>query len=171
MEEIYAEIRTRKRKYLNERTKTAASRLIMDFIKNIPELKKMKDIFVFSPNKDEPDILPIFRWKRQFHFLGDESITKERAIGGVINFYKSHKEIDPQKLEAVIVPGEAFDNRGNRLGKKRDKYKKILEKLPESCLKIGVCFSFQLLDNIPEKEEKMHYIITDRGILRSPEKR
>jgi 5-formyltetrahydrofolate cyclo-ligase len=47
----------------------------------------------------------------------------------------------------VLVPGVAFDRQGNRLGRGKGFYDRFLKSF---CgLKIGICFDFQLLDNIP----------------------
>lgn len=48
----------------------------------------------------------------------------------------------------AIVPGMAFDTRGNRLGRGRGYYDRFLAKLPET-YKIGVCFDFQKVDAVP----------------------
>ena len=51
-------------------------------------------------------------------------------------------------VDLVVVPGVAFDRRGNRMGRGRGFYDRLLRSLP-SAFKVGVGFAFQLLDAIP----------------------
>ncbi|MDR0745007.1 MAG: 5-formyltetrahydrofolate cyclo-ligase, partial [Mediterranea sp.] len=44
----------------------------------------------------------------------------------------------------------AFDTSGSRLGRGKGYYDKLLAKL--TAYKIGICFPFQLLDEIPAEE-------------------
>lgn len=57
-------------------------------------------------------------------------------------FFDKYDEID-----LIIVPGVAFDKNNNRLGHGKAYYDKLLPKV--NAYKLGVCFDFQLLDNIP----------------------
>lgn len=57
------------------------------------------------------------------------------------------EEKDYGKIELVIVPGMAFDNKGGRLGRGRGFYDRLLKKLP-NCHKMGVCWSVQMVDEV-----------------------
>ena len=48
----------------------------------------------------------------------------------------------------IVVPGIAFDAEGNRLGRGKGYYDRLLSSLPQA-YKIGLCFPFQLLDEVP----------------------
>ncbi|MFA8451305.1 MAG: 5-formyltetrahydrofolate cyclo-ligase [Bacteroidales bacterium] len=67
------------------------------------------------------------------------------------------KEID--KIDLIVVPGVAFDSEGNRMGRGRAYYDKLLRS--KTCPKIGVGFKIQILDEIPhdELDVKMDIII------------
>jgi 5-formyltetrahydrofolate cyclo-ligase len=62
-------------------------------------------------------------------------------------------------IDLCIVPGLAFDKNGNRLGKGKGFYDKLLPKI--SCPKIGICYDVQLVDNIPcdEWDEKVDFVV------------
>jgi 5-formyltetrahydrofolate cyclo-ligase len=48
------------------------------------------------------------------------------------------------------VPGIAFDAAGHRLGRGRGYYDRFLHSRDGSyCVKIGVCFDFQKVDEVP----------------------
>jgi len=57
--------------------------------------------------------------------------------------------INLQDIDLVIVPGVAFDRRGNRLGRGRGFYDLFLKKLPKDTPSIGLAFDFQILPSIP----------------------
>ena len=55
---------------------------------------------------------------------------------------------DYSKIQLAIIPGMGFDRQGNRLGRGKGYYDRMLAKLSHA-YKIGVCFPFQLFDKIP----------------------
>lgn len=64
-------------------------------------------------------------------------------IGNTFNDYSA--------IDVAIVPGMAFDSRGNRLGRGKGYYDRFLSKIPDA-YKIGLCFAFQKLPGIPTEE-------------------
>ena len=66
--------------------------------------------------------------------------------------------------DVVIVPGVAFDKKGNRIGFGKGCYDMFLKET--KAVKVGFCYEFQLLENIPGEQHdvKMDYIITEKGI-------
>ena len=52
-------------------------------------------------------------------------------------------------LDLVIVPGVAFDRRGNRLGRGKGYYDGFLSRLPKDTPSIGLAFDFQILPTLP----------------------
>ena len=52
-------------------------------------------------------------------------------------------------LDLVIVPGVAFDRRGNRLGRGKGYYDTFLSRLPKDTPSIGLAFDFQILPTLP----------------------
>lgn len=68
------------------------------------------------------------------------SYSIQEPIGEEFTCYK--------EITLAIVPGMAFDKKGNRLGRGRGFYDRTLPKLAEA-YKIGLCFPFQFLESIP----------------------
>lgn len=59
------------------------------------------------------------------------------------------KSINPEELDLVIVPGVAFDKKGNRLGRGKGCYDRFLKTLPDDTPSIGLAFAFQILPSVP----------------------
>jgi len=57
--------------------------------------------------------------------------------------------VKPEDLDLIIVPGLAFDKKGNRLGRGKGCYDRFLSKLSENTPSIGLAFDFQILPLIP----------------------
>lgn len=51
------------------------------------------------------------------------------------------------KIDLILVPGVAFDKSGNRLGRGKGYYDKVLKQM--GAYKLGVCFDFQLVERVP----------------------
>ena len=92
------------------------------------------------------------------------------------NFYKGSYGIQEPlgdvyfgKINTVIVPMCAFDEKCNRLGFGKGFYDRFLSE--RECLKIGVAFSCQKTDFIETKptDVKMDYIVTEKYILECSE--
>ena len=68
---------------------------------------------------------------------------------------------DYDSIDVAIIPGMAFDKQGHRLGRGKGYYDRFLSKIPK-VYKIGLCFSWQLVDEVPCDE---HDIIMDEIIV------
>ena len=58
---------------------------------------------------------------------------------------------DYSDIDIAIVPGIAFTQDGKRLGRGKGYYDRLLVKMP-SVYKMGVCFPFQIVKDIPTDE-------------------
>lgn len=61
-----------------------------------------------------------------------------------------YPQSDYDKIDLAIIPGMAFDVYGNRLGRGKGYYDRLLPNLSNT-YKVGVCFPFQKLDCIPSE--------------------
>ena len=55
---------------------------------------------------------------------------------------------DYAAIDLAVIPGVAFDRQGNRLGRGKGYYDRLLPRIP-TAYKLGLCFPFQVLNQIP----------------------
>ena len=69
---------------------------------------------------------------------------------------------DLDAIGMIIVPGVAFDSTGNRMGRGRGFYDRLLKSTPKA-MKVGVAFGFQMFDSIPVEafDVRMDRVITE----------
>ena len=70
----------------------------------------------------------------------------------------------PESLDLVLVPGVAFDWKGERLGFGKGYYDRFLTKT--SALLVGVAFSAQVIPDVPTESHdvSMNALLTENGI-------
>lgn len=113
------------------------------------ELKKSKRVLL--PVIDGNDlILKEFTSEQDFNTSNKYSICE--PIGPAFNDYES--------IDVVIVPGVAFTENGHRCGHGKGYYDRLLPKMDQAHT-IGVCFDFQLLENVPTDS---HDVLLDEVI-------
>lgn len=74
---------------------------------------------------------------------------------------------DPQSIDVAIVPGLAFDQEGRRLGYGRGFYDRMIPRMRDDVVLIGVTFNALITSSLPSEEhdERVHYIVSESGIF------
>ena len=90
--------------------------------------------------------LPVMRGEELSlrRFTGRDGLREARF--GILE-PSSGEEIRIGAVDLIVVPGMGFDAQGNRLGRGKGFYDRLLAS--EGPLKVGVCFDFQLFERIP----------------------
>jgi len=67
----------------------------------------------------------------------------------------------------VFVPGVAFDLRGNRLGRGKGWYDRVLMRLRDGVRFVGLAYEFQVVGELPAEgsDQRVHHIITEKRII------
>jgi 5-formyltetrahydrofolate cyclo-ligase len=90
---------------------------------------------------------------------------------GMLGIREPHPErlrsVSPEEIDLALVPGVAFDYRGNRIGFGKGYYDRFLPKLREGTPVIGLAFACQLVEKIEAEEHdyKMSLLITENGVI------
>jgi 5-formyltetrahydrofolate cyclo-ligase len=134
-------------------------------------------VLFFAPLPDEIDLWPLLEeslTKKAVAlpcFDSDNQSYKSRRVKNLsVEIISGHfgirepaascVEMPPEDLDLILVPGVAFDLNGNRLGRGKGFYDRLLQKC--RCKKAGVCFDAQLLQKIPAEphDAKVDFILT-----------
>ena len=130
-------------------------------------------IMLYHPLWDEVDVHPLFEralanGKRVIlpTVKGDDIIpveitTKTKWVVGDFDILEPVAEPYDGSIDLVVVPGVAFDNNKNRLGRGKGYYDRFLVKHPNA-YRLGVCFQFQIVPKVPTEpfDFPMNDIIT-----------
>lgn len=73
--------------------------------------------------------------------------------------------VNPESVELIVVPAVAYDRRGNRLGRGKGFYDRLLSSTKAT--KVGIGYQFQLLDEIPVEDHdvSMDIVITQNDYI------
>jgi 5-formyltetrahydrofolate cyclo-ligase len=93
-------------------------------------------------------------------FRGVEELVPGENFG--IPEPKGELFLDEQQIELVLVPGVAFDKQNNRMGRGKAYYDQLLISL--KAVKVGICFHFQHLEQVPhdDLDIKMNIVLSNK---------
>lgn len=97
-------------------------------------------------------------------YLGIESMKAGEQFGILEPVGKEFNDLE--KIDLMIIPGVAFDEEKNRLGRGRGFYDRLLKTV--NATKIGVCFDFQIVEQVPTEDfdVKMDVVISTTYIYK-----
>ena len=130
-------------------------------------------VLLYHPLGDEVDVRPLFEraLANGKHVIlptvkGDDIIpveitTETQWVVGDFDILEPVAEPYDGSIDLVVVPGVAFDNNKNRLGRGKGYYDRFLVKHPNA-YRLGVCFQFQMVAEVPTEpfDFPMNDIIT-----------
>ena len=144
-----------------------------------PAFRAANTVLLYHSLNDEVDTHAfIQKWSSEKRILlpvvvGDDlelriyTGPEDMSISGIYGIAEPTGEIftDYAAIDFIVVPGVAFDAKGNRLGRGKGYYDRALTKLQS--YRIGVCFQFQLLPHIPVEatDLPMDEVWTEQGCV------
>ena len=157
------------------------SGIIKESLLNVAAVKNARTVCVYISAFNEPDTRGIIEsllsmGKRVAVPVTDtESVTLSLSyiddmtdlVRGAYGIYEPAKikSADEKDMDVIITPGLAFDSRGGRMGFGKGYYDRLFEKT--DAMRIGLCYDFQLHDEIPTEphDVPMNIIVTEKEIL------
>lgn len=139
-----------------------------------PAFRAADTVLLYHSLKDEVDTHEFIRkWSRLKRILlpvvvGDDlelrvyTGPEDLAIGAYgIEEPTGARFTDYAAIGFIAVPGVAFDRNGNRLGRGKGYYDRLLPRIP-AAYKAGICFPYQLVEEVPAEpfDIRMDEIIT-----------
>ena len=171
-----------KRNILSDKDINKKSDLI---IKNLASyIENVQNIMIFMDMKTEVKITKLLElYPKKNFFISKITNSKNREMK--INKYNKNELIlhkfgyyesssndfyDEEILDVVIVPALAFDSKKNRIGFGGGYYDTFLEKVKKKnnkVLFIGVCYDFQIIDNIPTEKHDvtLDFVVSENKII------
>jgi len=76
------------------------------------------------------------------------------------------RDVSPEQLDLIVVPGVAFDSRGGRLGRGKAYYDGLLSRAGPDTALVAVAFECQMVDEVPMQahDVSMQRIVTEKKI-------
>ena len=164
----------------------SASESIFAKVKDIKAFKEAKVLLIYCNYKSE-----VITENAICEYLsnGEKAIYLPKVSGEDMHFYKidSLSQIsegyrgirEPYENDYIfdeninsedavlIIPGAAFDKKGNRIGYGKGFYDRFLKKYPKIC-KIGIAFGVQMCKNMISSDyfdEGMDYVVTENECI------
>jgi 5-formyltetrahydrofolate cyclo-ligase len=98
----------------------------------------------------------------------------EDLVSGVYGIPEPEKNkseiIKPKDVELIILPGSAFDEKGNRMGYGGGYYDSYLPFMDKKVPKVALAFDLQIVNSVPilnSWDRPVDIIITEKKIIRS----
>jgi 5-formyltetrahydrofolate cyclo-ligase len=168
-------LRTHYLKLLKEQSQedvSRKSRLIAEQLWQLPAIQNAQSILFYASMPGEVDTLAmiekaIFSGKRVALPIVEQNQRKliptlilsmedvHTGPYGIAEPSDPHQAIALKDLDAVIVPGLAFDRLHHRLGRGAGYYDRFLSTLPKFVTTVGLAFDFQLTESLPTEAHDM----------------
>ena len=156
--ELRALIKQLKKQHTKEQLAEQSSKILKKLENNETFIQAQR-VMLYSSLPDEVQTQDFLqKWSKEKQIIlptvvGDDIVPVEMTpntdfIVGDFNILEPNNEPYAGDFDLIVVPGVAFDQKGNRLGRGRGYYDRFLCQHP-AVPRIGICFDFQYLDEVP----------------------
>lgn len=166
------ELLRQRRRIMTKDEVLAQSTRVLELLEQLPAFQSAQSVLIYYPTHNEVDLLPLIKkYKRQKTFLFP--VVRGRAMQacpyegnakmhrGKYNIPEPTTEPFDGDIDLILVPGVAFDEKGNRLGQGGGYYDRFLARGNKNATLVGVAYDFQMVDQVPasRRDKRMHYVV------------
>jgi 5-formyltetrahydrofolate cyclo-ligase len=128
---------------------------ICERVMQLPQWLEAQSIVLFSPLPSEPIIMPL-KLDCEARKVAVTTIPQTTGIESDLHL--------PETMDLILVPGLAFSKDRHRLGRGGGFFDRLLAGRAAGTFKLGVCFSFQLLETLLTEPQDIAIdaIVSDR---------
>lgn len=150
-------------------------------IKNLDNFlsKATGNVGIYFPMDKEINLLPLMIKNNHLKYVlpklvNDQMTFVHYRLGSMLQNNPDYPQIKEPKSDIeimpkiVLVPGLAFDLKGNRLGRGRGHYDKYFGNNSADITKIGIIFNSNITENLPSESHdcKMDFLVSEKMILK-----
>lgn len=148
---------------LSAEERVGLSQEVLSRLENNPQFQSAQTILMFWSLPDEIHTHQfIEQWSKKKKILLPvviDDILEIREFRGMDSMQKGafgileptgEKWKDYSAIDLCVIPGVGFDSAGNRLGRGKGYYDKLLPSIPS--YKIGICLPCQLVEKVPTEK-------------------
>ena len=152
---------------------------------NLPELVKAKTVFCYAAYRGEVETRPLivallkagktvcvpYLTSKKPPMAAKQLLNVRELTPGVFGIDTSPDSapfISMEQIDAAVIPGAAFDKKGNRLGYGGGFYDEFLARTRPDCVKIAPAFPFQIVPDLKpdEWDIPVDFIVTPDEVVR-----
>ncbi len=150
---------------------SAASRRVADLLATIHGIQRARTVLLHEPVRGDLDPRPLAdrlatRGTRVL-VLPREADRPVVVAPGRTHLAEADGDVDDlDRVEVVVLPGIAFDLDGGRLGTGREQWPRLLARVDEGALRVGIARTAQLVPRVPREPDDLvvDVVVTDRGV-------
>lgn len=166
----------------NALEKSRKDELIIKKISQLDVFKKAGNILFYLSIHGEVDLINLFeQFNQTKKFILPRVQEKKLQLFIVKNLQetetgnfkilepKTHlPKMTPGKIDLALIPGIVFSKNGHRIGYGKGYYDRLLK--TTNCVKIGIAYDFQIVENIEGQEHDipMDIVITEKEVIKCP---
>jgi 5-formyltetrahydrofolate cyclo-ligase len=151
----------------------------------LPELAEASTLMLFASFRTEIDTDPLIAWalgagkvvclprilgprRMAAYRICDPGAELQPGTWDIPEPCDSCELVDPQDVDAVVVPGAAFDEEGNRCGYGGGFYDTYLPLVRASVPRVALAFDAQVVDGLPCEQHDLPVtaIVTESRVIR-----
>ncbi len=139
--------------------------VVEKLVKQLEQLPNASVVSAYMAMQGEVDLRELFgridkQWVfprvrgEDLKFYRVKNLETEMQVGafGILEPKDELEEVRADAVDVFLCPGLGFDRNGGRLGRGRGFYDRMLKHAKPEAVKLGVCFPFQIVDEILMEE-------------------